>query len=114
MLLAKSLNKLPNDICWCIKEIILEDHTYNRYKNEVYIDANDILFNFNETYDKLNTLITLFNPKIDIRMHYSSKAINYNRYVFFENELPEYIFDDWFYGLDLNKIIMKWDNTYFR
>lgn len=117
MLLAKCLQALPNDCCMNIKDIIQDDNyffTYDKKNNTVYIDVNDILFDFSSVYNRLNTLIILFNPKIEIKMHYSSKSRYYQEYVFFESEFPEFILDEWFYGLNIQKVIMIWGNEYFK
>ena len=68
---------------------------------------------FNDVYNIINTLIILFNPKLEIKMHYSNSVKNYNNYIFWENELPEYIIDEWFYDLNPSKIIMVWNASYF-
>lgn len=105
MLLAKCLYRLPNDCCKYIKNILQDENyffTYNTLKNIILIDADVILSYFNEVYDIVNTLLILFNPKFEIKMHYNENF-----------ELPQYIIDDWFYGLNPSKIIMVWEASYF-
>lgn len=116
MLLAKCLRKLPNNCCIYIKTLLQDENyffTYDTSRKIIFIDADVILSYFNEVYGIINTLIILFNPKFEIKMHYSQNARIKNNYIFWESELPEYIIDEWFYGLNPNKIIMVWDASYF-
>jgi len=122
MLLAKCLRKLPNDCCIHIKNILQDENYFFTYdttrihgisRNIVFIDADAIFSYFNDVYSIINTLIILFNPKLEIKMHYSNSVKNNNNYIFWENELPEYIIDEWFYDLNPNKIIMVWNASYF-
>lgn len=123
MLLAKCLNKLPNDCCIYIKNILQDENYFFTYdtsqvhgisRNIILINADVIFSYFNDIYSIINTLIILFNPKLEIKMHYSQNARTKNNYIFLENELPEYIIDEWFYDLNPTKIIMVWEPSYFR
>ena len=123
MLLAKCLRKLPNDCCIHIKNILQDENYFFTYdttrirhgisRNIVLINTDVIFSYFNDVYNIINTLIILFNPKLEIKMHYSNSVKNYNNYIFWENELPEYIIDEWFYDLNPSKIIMVWNASYF-
>ena len=120
MLLAKCFgDKLPNDICRKIAEILKSDIDFGLFrknKNTAYVTADDLFSDYNYVYDQIN-LIFLYCPSIsmlEIKMHFSNRAIYNNSYVFFESNLPEYILDDWFEGTNYNKIILVWESTYFR
>jgi hypothetical protein len=83
MLLAKCLRKLPNDCCIYIKTLLQDENFFFTYdtsqvhgisRNIVLINADVIFSYFNNVYNIINTLIILFNPKIEIKMHYSSQS----------------------------------------
>ena len=92
MLLAKCLRKLPNDCCIHIKNILQDENYFFTYdttrirhgisRNIVLINTDVIFSYFNDVYNIINTLIILFNPKLEIKMHYSNSVKNYNNYIF--------------------------------
>jgi hypothetical protein len=114
MLVAKCLHPLPHDICRKIKEILTDTYYihYDAKTHKIYIDSNDIIHYYDQVYDEVNTLL-LFNPKIEVKMHYSNQCRYYDQLVFFESDLQDPIIENFFNGLNLNKVILSWERSYF-